>query len=462
MTSDNAYLLNFKPENRSEANLVLTPRQGILRFSEISAQLKEIVRKACLEKEVEIVSGKMSAHYLHLLVAFPKNLSVKEVAEHIKKSSSEKIFASIPGVNGADLPDFWDDEYMAMMSESALSDVFLNDTINNYILHLEEKRCKDGKALNCGALNGHAKCLVTGGAGFIGSNLVDELLRQNFEVVVVDNLSTGKIEYVHPQAKFYKVDINSDKISDIFAREKFDFVFHLAAQIDVRKSVENPIEDNKINVIGGFNILENSRKHNVKKIIFVSTGGAIYGDTELIPTLEGHQEMPLSPYGIHKLTFEKYLNYYSKVYGMNYLTLRLANVYGPRQFKGGEAGVVSIFVDNAVAGKKSVINGDGTKTRDFVYVGDVVDSAIKALNTDFVGEVNIGTGLETSISDIVVAIEEAMGSPVHKEHGEDKPGEQRRSCLDNKKAKDILGWSPKVNLRDGIKKTIEWAQKAKR
>lgn len=303
------------------------------------------------------------------------------------------------------------------------------------------------------------KCLVTGGAGFIGSNLVDALIGEGYNVVIIDDLSTGKREYLNSRAKFYELDICSEEVKEVFEKEKFDYVFHLAAQIDVRISVENPALDNKINVLGGLNILENCGKFNIKKIIFASTGGAIYGDANEIPTAENYPTNPISPYGIHKLTFEKYLNYYYKVYGQKYAALRFANIYGPRQFKGGEAGVVSIFVDNAVKDKKSVINGNGKQTRDYVYVGDVVKSFLNALKADFIGEVNIGTGKETDILEMIKAIELALGREIKKEHGEARKGEQLRSCLNNSLAMEVLGWSPETGLKEGIKKTIEWSMK---
>jgi UDP-glucose 4-epimerase len=304
-----------------------------------------------------------------------------------------------------------------------------------------------------------AKCLVTGGAGFIGSNLVDALAAEDHEVVITDDLSTGKREYLNPKAKFCEIDICSDKVENIFREEKFDFVFHLAAQIDVRISVSDPKLDNKINVLGGVNILENCRKFKIKKIIFASTGGAVYGDATEIPTSEDYPPYPVSPYGIHKLTFEKYLNYYYKVYGQKYIALRFANIYGPRQYKGGEAGVVSIFVDNAVNDKKSVINGDGKQTRDYVYVDDVVKALIASTDNNYNGEINIGTGVETNLLDIIKAIESAMGGEIKKEHGEAKEGEQMRSCLDNSLAEKVLKWKPEVNLEDGIRRTIEWSKK---
>ncbi len=302
------------------------------------------------------------------------------------------------------------------------------------------------------------KILVTGGAGFIGSNLVDKLIEAGHQVVIIDNLSTGLKEYINPQAHFYQIDISAPKVEEIFALQKFDAVFHLAAQISVVKSVESPEFDNQVNVLGGLNILSCCLKHNVKKIIFVSTGGALYGEAEVIPTPEDYPTYPLSPYGIHKLTFEKYLNYYHQVFGQPYTILRLANVYGPRQYKGGECGVVSVFIDNAVNGRESIINGDGSKTRDFVYVGDVVSALLKAMDTDYIGAVNIGTGVEKSVSDVVLAIELALGKSISKKNGPAKAGEQERSCLDNRKAKEILGWEPQVMLDEGIKKTIAWSK----
>lgn len=304
-----------------------------------------------------------------------------------------------------------------------------------------------------------SKIIVTGGAGFIGSNLVDRLIADGQEVLVIDNLSSGKKSYLNPQAKFFKLDIRSSKIERVFKNFKPDFVFHLAAQIDVRISVDNPQLDTDINVLGGLNILEACRLHNVKKVIFSSTGGAIYGDTEEIPTSEIAPAYPLSPYGINKLTFEKYLNYYYQVYGLNYSILRFANVYGPRQFKGGEAGVIAIFVDNAVKGLASKQFGDGLQTRDFVFVGDVVEALVKVKDIDCRGEINIGLGQEVNLKEVQVAISEAMGGPLQIKEEAAKLGEQRRSCLSCERARAVLNWEPKVNLKDGIKQTIAWAKK---
>lgn len=307
-----------------------------------------------------------------------------------------------------------------------------------------------------------AKILVTGGAGFIGSNLVDKLLDLNHQVVVVDDLSSGKKEYLNPSSKFYDLSILDDELQSVFEKEKFDYVYHLAAQIDVRVSVEDPELDNKINVLGGLNILENCLKYKVKKIIFASSGGAIYGFPDEIPTKENYLPNPVSPYGINKLMFEKYLNYYYRVHGQNYLSLRLANVYGPRQYKGGEAGVVSIFVDNAVKNKKSFINGDGLQTRDFVYVDDIVTAFLASLNDDVFGDCfNIGTGQEKSLLNIISAIETSLGTKLEIEHLEEKKGEERRSCLNSSKAEKLLNWKAEVSLDEGIEKTIEWSKNSK-
>jgi len=306
-----------------------------------------------------------------------------------------------------------------------------------------------------------SKILVTGGAGFIGSTLVDKLILEGNEVVIIDDLSSGKKEYLNPGAKFYELDIFSKKVARIFRQEKFDLVYHLAAQIDVRRSVENPELDNRINVLGGLNILENCRFHKVQKIIFASTGGAIYGEAEEIPTTEYYPTYPVSPYGIHKLTFEKYLNYYYQVYGLNYTTLRFANVYGPRQFKGGEAGVIAIFIDNAVKNLVSTQYGDGLQTRDFVYVDDVVNGLYLAKEIDCRGEINIGSGREANLLEIRKYIEQALGRSMEVQEEPAKAGEQRRSCLSYQRAKEVLNWEPIISLEEGIKKTIEWTKSQK-
>jgi len=300
------------------------------------------------------------------------------------------------------------------------------------------------------------KTLITGGAGFIGSNLADELIKQGHRVVVLDNLSTGNKKNINPKAKFYKADICSKSVYKIFKKEKPEIVFHFAAQIDVRKSAKNPIKDAEINILGSLNIFENCRKNNIKKIIFASTGGAIYGEAEAIPTPEKYKEFPLSPYGIGKLTTEKYLNYYHKVFGLPLVALRFANVYGPRQNSKGEAGVVAIFCDKMMSNEQVVINGDGNQTRDFVFIDDVAKAAILAMESDKSGVFNIGTGKETNIKNIFRKIKELLKSDCQEIYDTKKAGEQQRSCLDYSKASKELNWQPKFDLNEGLEKTINW------
>jgi len=312
------------------------------------------------------------------------------------------------------------------------------------------------------------KCLVTGGAGFIGSHLVDRLIKEGHRVVIIDDLSTGKKENLNSKAKFYKIDICSSKISQIFKKEKPEIIFHYAAQIDVRKSVENPVEDAKINILGSLNVIQNfisiNRQNPHKsatKFIFASTGGAIYGEANVIPTPEGYPEFPLSPYGVAKLTIEKYLNYYHKVFDLPYVSLRLANIYGPRQNSKGEAGVVAIFCDKMLSKKQPIINGSGRQTRDFVFVGDVVEANILVLKKNKIGIFNIGTAKETDINTIFKKLKNLTGSKCKKIYDPALPGEQKRSCLDYSKAKRELGWQPKYSLDNGLNKTVEWFKKVK-
>ena len=310
----------------------------------------------------------------------------------------------------------------------------------------------------CGNLEYMSKIMVTGGAGFIGSTLVDRLLGLDYQVVVVDNLSTGKAYYLNQAAKFYQADIRSDEIDAIFAQEKPEFVFHLAAQIDVRASMADPLNDSDINLRGSLKILENSRRHGVEKVIFSSTGGAIYGDADELPTTENFPPYPVSFYGIHKLAVEKYLNLYFKVYDLDYAILRFPNVYGPRQYRGGEAGVISIFIDNAVNDRESIQYGDGLQTRDFVYVDDVVEALILAIGTTCQGEINIATGIETSLLELRAVIERVLGRPMKVKIAPENPGEQKHSCLDAGRAKTVLAWQATIGLEEGVRRTIAWAQ----
>ena len=320
------------------------------------------------------------------------------------------------------------------------------------------------------------KILVTGGAGFIGSHLVDALIERGYKVVVIDNLSTGKKENLNPaffkkskvsaKAKFYKVDICSPKVSEIFAKEKPEIVFHLAAQINVRKSVEDPISDAKTNILGSLNIIKSfireigvqSLEHSRNsKFIFASSGGAIYGKVQKIPTPENYLPNPISPYGIAKLTIERYLKFYKETFGLNFISLRFANVYGPRQDPKGEAGVVSIFIDKILKRERPIIFGSGNQTRDFVFVEDVVSALLKAIEYQGNKEVfNIGTGIETSINELEELISKIIDKKIQPKFEPAKPGDLKRSCLDISLAKKELKWKPKYNLENGLKKTIKW------
>jgi UDP-glucose 4-epimerase len=300
------------------------------------------------------------------------------------------------------------------------------------------------------------RILVTGGAGFIGSNLTDALIKQGHEVCVVDNLSTGQKENLNSRAQFIELDIQDAKLAEVFAAQKPEAVFHLAAQIDVRKSVADPVADARANILGSLNLLENCKNYGVKKFIFSSTGGAIYGEADIIPTPEGYVEKPISPYGIAKLSIEKYLYFYHVIYGLPYVILRYANVYGPRQNAHGEAGVVAIFCDKLLSGAAPVINGPGLQTRDYVYVADVVAANLLALNSDKTETYNVGTGLENDVNRIAELIKENIITEAEFSHGPAKAGEQQRSCLDYSKIKNELGWLPKTMLKQGIAATVEW------
>ncbi len=301
------------------------------------------------------------------------------------------------------------------------------------------------------------KVLVTGGAGFIGSNIVDELINGGYEVIVVDDLSSGKEDNINKEAKFYKCDIQSPELDAIFKREQPDYVNHHAAQMDVRRSVSDPLYDAKINVLGTINVLQNCVNHKVKKVIFASSGGAIYGEQDIFPAPETHPLRPISPYGITKLTAEHYLYYYETSYGINYTVLRYANVYGPRQDPFGEAGVVAIFIKKMLDGKQPLINGDGKQTRDFVYVGDVVRANILALTTNSRDKIfNIGTGIETPINMVFDHLKNIINPSIEEKHGPSKQGEQRRSVIDCIKASRILNWSPETPLRDGLRNTCDY------
>ncbi len=300
------------------------------------------------------------------------------------------------------------------------------------------------------------KTLVTGGAGFIGSHLVNRLIQEGYAVVVVDNLSTGKKKNLHPDAKFYKMDIQSRSLARVFKKEKPELVFHLAAQMDVRRSVADPRFDAESNILGMLNLLEMSVQNGVRRVIFASSGGAVYGDQEIFPAPESHATAPLSPYGVSKRTGEHYLHYYQKVCGLEYTALRYANVYGPRQDPLGEAGVVAIFAQKMLKGEQPIINGNGMQTRDFVFVEDVVEANMATIRSQGSDFFNVGTGVETSVNDLFRLLSHLIGTNLKEMHGQEKKGEQLRSSLDCRKIYKALDWGPRISIQEGLEKTVDY------
>jgi len=298
------------------------------------------------------------------------------------------------------------------------------------------------------------KVLVTGGAGFIGSHVVDRLVEEGHNVVVVDNLSTGKRRNVNRAASLYKLDIQSWRLERVFRNERPNVVMHLAAQINVRRSVSDPVFDAQVNILGTMNVLQQAVQHGARKVIFASSGGAIYGDQEIFPAPESHMTNPLSPYGISKLCGEHYLSYYQRASGIHVVSLRFANVYGPRQDPEGEAGVVSIFIQKMLNGEQPVINGNGRQTRDFVYVEDVAEACLAASGQESQGVFNVGSGVETSVNELFRQLVELTGSTCKEVHGPVQKGEQMRSVIDPAKIKQVLGWDQKVELTEGLKRTV--------
>ena len=314
------------------------------------------------------------------------------------------------------------------------------------------------------------KILVTGGAGFIGSNVVDGYIQEGHKVVVVDNLYTGKKANINPKAKFYPLDIRSREIDSLMEKERPDALNHHAAQISVPVSVADPVLDAEINIKGLLNLLEKAIEYDVKKIIFISSGGAIYGEASQYPTSEEYPPTPLSPYAVSKFSSEYYLNYYHHQYGLDYTILRYANIYGPRQIPHGEAGVVSIFMDNLLKRIPSTLNHfpenqDGM-IRDYCYVGDVVKANIKALTKGSGEFFNIGTGRGTKTLELYRTVYEAIRK-IRPETPEAlatldrqkaRPGDIRRSCLVVEKARNGLGWIPETDLKEGIRLTLKWRE----
>jgi len=300
------------------------------------------------------------------------------------------------------------------------------------------------------------KILITGGAGFIGSSIADAYLDAGHDVVIVDNLYSGKRENVPAKARFHEIDIVSPKIADVIDAERPDVISHHAAQMDVRLSVASPTFDAEVNIVGTIRLLEAAVKSGVKRVIFASSGGATYGEQENFPAPETDRQNPVSPYGISKRSGELYLFYYHAVHGLPYLAFRYANVYGPRQDPHGEAGVVAIFCEKILRGEPPRINGDGKQTRDYVFIEDLVRANVSALASSYVGPMNIGTGVETDVVTLagkLVAHSKKNLTPVH---AEAKLGEQRRSVVDPGLAKRELGWEPRVAIAEGLAKTYDW------
>jgi UDP-glucose 4-epimerase len=298
--------------------------------------------------------------------------------------------------------------------------------------------------------------VVTGGAGFIGSHISDALIERGYRVVVIDNLSSGKTRNLAPSAVFYEMDIRDDGLEDVFATEQPEVMFHLAAQMDVRKSVSDPAYDAGVNVCGTANLLEAARKAGLKKTIYAATGGAMYGEPKTIPADESTPLEPLCPYGISKGVVEMYLELYRKLYGMRYTSLRFPNVYGPRQDPHGEAGVVAIFSQLMLAGKQPKIFGDGSMTRDYVYVGDVVAANMLALEQGDGERMNLGWGEEIPVQAIFDGVRKHVGCDMQPEYVDERLGEVHHISLDASRARSVLGWEPQVSLDEGLRRCVEF------
>jgi len=301
------------------------------------------------------------------------------------------------------------------------------------------------------------KILVTGGAGFIASHITDALVNEGHQVVVLDDLSSGFEKNVNPKAKLVVGDIcDKELVEKLFSEEKFDLVNHHAAQMDVRRSVKDPAFDANTNIIGTINLLQNAIKYKVKKFMFASTGGAVYGEQTYFPADENHPTQPRSPYGISKLAVEKYLYFYNAEFGLNYTILRYANIYGPRQNPFGEAGVVAIFSTKLLKGEQPIINGSGEQTRDYVFVGDVVKANLLTLNDTANDIYNVGTGIETNVNQLFHKLNSIIKANKEEKHGPAAPGEQMRSVITSEKLFKKFGWKPSTTLDEGLKLTVDF------
>ncbi len=302
--------------------------------------------------------------------------------------------------------------------------------------------------------------LVTGGAGFIGSHVVDRLLELEYRVVIIDNLSGGKLKNLNPAATFHHCDITQPAVVDVFQREQPELVFHLAAQTSVPYSVRETVRDSQINVVGTLRVLEAARRFGIDKFIFSSTGGALYGDPEVEPCPDDHPVVPLSPYGMSKYLAEQYLEFYHRLYRLNFTSLRYGNVYGPRQDSQGEAGVIAIFTQAMVEGKQPEIFGDGDQERDFVCVDDVVEANILAIDRGDGMHMNVGTGQKTSITRIFELLRGIIGYKWGPRHGPPRLGDVFQISLESTRAAQELGWTAQVDLEEGLRRTVEHFRQA--
>lgn len=304
------------------------------------------------------------------------------------------------------------------------------------------------------------RVLVTGGAGFIGSHIVDLLVQHGAHVAVVDNLSRGVKDRLPEGVSFYQVGIESPRLHEVFAEIRPEYVIHQAAQVDVRRSVKDPEADAWINILGSIRLLECCRRFGVRKVVYASSA-AVYGDPVQVPVDEDHPILATSAYGVSKHTVEHYLFVYRALYGIDYAALRYSNVYGPRQDPSGDGGVVAIFAHRIVRGEPVTIYGDGEQTRDLVYVEDVARANLLALTRGEGVVVNVSCGRETSVNALFRMLKEAAGSASRAEHAPERPGEIRRSCLANRKAQELLGWKPEVSLEEGLERTVAYARSAR-
>lgn len=300
------------------------------------------------------------------------------------------------------------------------------------------------------------KILITGGAGFIGSHVAEAFVAKGHHVHIVDNLSSGNADNIPQGATFHELDLRDAALETLFEQEKFPAVIHHAAQLDVRRSVADPVYDADINVIGFLRLMEAGRKNGLKHIVFASTGGAIYGETAQIPQSETSSLQPESPYGITKLATEKYLYFYERVHSISSVILRYANVYGPRQGSYGEAGVIAIFIKKLLAGEAPVVFGDGEQTRDYIYVQDVVEANLRAISANQSGVYNVGTGVETSVNTLIAKLCRLLEVNLPAKHVEKRPGEVLRSALSFERIQNELSWLPQVTLDIGLKETVAW------